>query len=110
MYEEEFDEGTQPYASSCHMGMERFRARGESDVAERTLRAAWVDMNTGGGSTCRILDGILGEPSSARDAMVAGTVIQWLGKSMGMAWLRQTFQLAGGDVVYPPTRQAQAKQ
>lgn len=101
--EDELDEGQQPYAADRHMGMERFRGRGETDVAERTLRAAWVELNTKGGSTCNTLDGILGEPSSERDAMVAGTVIQWLGTSVGMSWLRETFRAAGGEIVYPPT-------
>jgi hypothetical protein len=61
-------------------------------------------MNTKAGSTCAALDRLLGECSTERDARVAGTVIQWLGSSVGMAWLRQAFLDAGGDIVYPPAR------
>jgi len=94
---------SQPYPATEHLGFERFRHRGEHDNAERTIQAAWLDMNTREGSPCEVLDGILGEFSTARDARVAGTVIQWLGSSVGMAWLRQTFLEAGGDIVYPPS-------
>jgi hypothetical protein len=93
---------SQPYPAEAHLGFERFRHRGEHDSAERSIQAAWIDMNSRNGSTCEALDGILGEFSTERDARVAGTVMQWLGSSVGMAWLRQTFMDAGGDVVYPP--------
>jgi len=94
----------QPYEAQAHLGLARFRHRGEHDLAERALQSAWLDANTRNDSTCDHLDGILGEFSTERDAEVAGTVIQWLGSAVGMAWLRQTFSDAGGDVLYPPVQ------
>jgi len=96
------DRSEQPYPAEAHLGLPRFRYRGERDNAERSIQGAWLDMNTRHNSTCETLDGILGEFSTERDAYVAGTVIQWLGSAVGMAWLRQTFLDAGGDIVYPP--------
>jgi hypothetical protein len=83
----EHGHGSRPHApiatvpAEAHVGFERDRHRGERYNAERTLQAAWPDMNSRHGSTCEALDGILGEFSTARDARVAGTVIQWLGSS-----------------------------
>lgn len=93
----------QPYAATAHLGLARFRDRGVMDRAARTIAASWADLMTADGTTYRKLDGVLGEPSSERDAMVAATVIKWLGTSLGMNWLRSAFVDAGGDLTYPPT-------
>lgn len=74
-----------------------------SNPMEKAFHDAWLEENTN--LHCGILLGqLLGEENrpaevSDRDALVAATVIQWLGSPVGSGFLQQV--LMSSNAIYP---------
>ena len=70
-----------------HVGLHVYRFKGNPD--EKRFAEAWEAINQGSHGTlnCLLGDGQHPVKASDREAVVAATVVQWLGSPVGKVWL-----------------------
>lgn len=84
-----------PYRMDAHLGMPCRQVRAINNRAERAMVGAWAVQMQSRGDNHSVLNNILGEQSTERDARVAATVIQWLGSGKGQLFLADALKGAG---------------
>lgn len=88
-------------ASADHVGTNTYRLNMEGNELEKNLAEQWRLANENPSNTLSVILGSFKDPAtvSKRDAIVAATVMQWVGTPVGRSFVERVYEKHDQDIL-----------